>query len=568
MLVAPESSTVVNPLRGGNIVTASAAGSTRHAFAPALHVHASGDILLVCRWDGVGTREGDASNEQRLYVSRNGGETWQLANAGRPIISLDHGSSFTSPSAISHAWFFAPSTDRLWLVYSVNQPHTWGHDDPSRSTGGGEIRRLELHRHATGTWFSSGSSAVLWPFLGMLPDGRGGAVNDVRAISWNGAIRTAAHMWLMPIGGRATVAVPRGEAAKLNRVWLLRSADNGDTWQAHAFVAGDDRRCFAEPTLVRTSVPGQLVCLLRVQYDTGRELYRTVSQDDGATWSEPLPTGLPNADTQGVKPFLFRASAGDYWLIQTNEHTARSRTNIAIFQTDEAGLLTDQWQRVRTLDIGNRTGWWPGCCYGWLTEDLARGRFLAAYSAATPEHTEVRFTAFDRSTFFDAPSIEPNGVHDEEADDRPVQLTAAGSFRLVSTRSRLIAPRFVTNCPQALQISFDLMIHELPAVEPLQLLAIGNRHGRDQALDLLVGSDGTLMVHTASVAITRAVTLSIGRKHHFACRVPKSGPSHIEVDGTVVAQAEIGVLSAAALQWGGGPVPRDPCLYTLSCIRY
>lgn len=75
------------------------------------------------------------------------------------------------------------------------------------------------------------------------------------------------------------------------RVMLVRSTDRGRHWKLISTV-GEDQKVgtegFDEPVLVRVSQgshAGRLICLMR----TGRELYETTSDDDGATWAKPYP---------------------------------------------------------------------------------------------------------------------------------------------------------------------------------------------------------------------------------------------------------------------------------------
>lgn len=575
MLLAGRTSPASPPIWQRTIVTAGEGRSARHVFAPALHVHASGDYLLVCRWDDTGEREGDASNQQALYVSRDEGQTWRMAHGRRPVVTLDHGTSFAAPSSITHAWFLPHASGKLSLIYSINQPHTWGANDPGRSTGGGEIRRLDLQRSADGDWHPAAASEVVWPFHAPLPDGRGGTCRDIRAVSWNGAVRATDGTWLMAIGGRSSASDPRGDAAPLNRVWLLRSRDDGYTWGDPVFVAGGDDRAFAEPTLVATSDPMRFVCLLRLQYDTGRELYRTVTRDGGETWSPPTPTGLPNADNQGAKPFLFLAAAGDYWLVQTNEHTAIARTNIALFQTDETGLLADRWQRVRTLDIGHRAGWWPGSCYGWIAEDVARDCLLIAYATATPHETELRFSAMQRDHYLAGPSVEPNGVHDDIGDDRPQALADSGyerpaptaNYRFVSTRSRLVATRFIDIGPQPWRVSLTLFIGVLPKSATVHLLRLGDRHGRDPVFELHLATDGQLFALFAGASIP-LVSLRNGLAYPITCRLSSVACVTVEVADQTFPLSPLAPTRSASLQWGGGPVTREACDLRLEQIDY
>jgi hypothetical protein len=454
----------------------------KHLFAPCLHLHQSGQMLLVCRWDPVGESEGDATNAQALYFSRDGGATWELAP--RAGVTLSAGSSFDRPSSITHGWIDEDRRGCTWIYYTINQPFTWGEGRPDRSTGGGEIRRVEvLYRDET--WQIAGPSEVVWAFRRPLPDGRGGICDNVRTVAWSGILRLRSGVVLMPVGGRATTDTPRGVFAPLNRVWVLRSVDDGRTWNDASLVAGGDALCVAEPTMVELSTDGELACLLRVQYDTGNELYRTVSRDAGRTWSKPFPTGLPQCDRQGVKPFLLHKSDGRYILIQTNEHESTARTNLAVFFTDEAGLCSDRWPVHRTLHVGHRSGWWPGSCYGWLAEDRD-GSLWASWTCHDAQGGALYVAKLDDLEPDNAPLVEPNGIADERGDFIPRQcdrLAPSGerSFLFCDVRGRLTTPRFGLLEPaEAIVISLYVWVVRLPEKGVFRLLRLTCRNGRDE----------------------------------------------------------------------------------------
>ncbi len=82
------------------------------------------------------------------------------------------------------------------------------------------------------------------------------------------------------------------------RTVVVRSRDHGQTWAYLATVAVDGAvgtEGFGEPVLVRVSQgehSGRLLCLMR----TGRDLYEAHSDDDGQTWSRPVPVHFPGID--------------------------------------------------------------------------------------------------------------------------------------------------------------------------------------------------------------------------------------------------------------------------------
>ncbi len=83
-----------------------------------------------------------------------------------------------------------------------------------------------------------------------------------------------------------------------SRVMLIRSANRGRHWKLVGTVAVDHSvgtEGMNEPVLTRLSRgpwAGRLLCLMR----TGRELYETWSDDEGATWAKPRPRVFAGLD--------------------------------------------------------------------------------------------------------------------------------------------------------------------------------------------------------------------------------------------------------------------------------
>lgn len=82
------------------------------------------------------------------------------------------------------------------------------------------------------------------------------------------------------------------------RVLLARSNDKGRSWKLVSHVSVDPSvgtEGLGEPVLCRVSKgpnAGRLICLMR----SGRELYETVSDDEGGSWSPPTPRVFANLD--------------------------------------------------------------------------------------------------------------------------------------------------------------------------------------------------------------------------------------------------------------------------------
>ena len=110
----------------------------------------------------------------------------------------------------------------------------------------------------------------------------------------NGDLLTTFYGWMKGDDTPATYA-PR---MKKTRVMLARSTDRGQHWRLVSTIAADPTigtEGFGEPVLCRVSkgsTAGRLICLMR----TGRELFETMSDDEGATWSAPRPRVFAGLD--------------------------------------------------------------------------------------------------------------------------------------------------------------------------------------------------------------------------------------------------------------------------------
>lgn len=542
----------------------------RHVFAPCLHLHRSGQMLIVCRWDPLGESEGDATNAQALYFSRERGSAWQRADG--VVVTPALGSSFDTASSVTHGWIDEDRSGVTWIYYTVNQPFTWGEGRPDRSTGGGEIRRVEILYHG-GTWHIAGPSEVVWGFRLPLPDGRGGICENVRTVAWSGILRLRSGVALMAVGGRATSDDPRGAFAPLDRVWALRSFDDGRTWNEASFVAGGEALSVAEPTMVETSQDGELACLLRVQYGTGNELHRTMSRDAGLSWSRPVPTGLPQCDQQGVKPFLLRRHDGRYVLLQTNEHESIARSNLAVFLTDEAGLRDDRWPVHRTVHVGHRSGWWPGSCYGWLAED-PDGSLWASWTCHDTKGGALYVARLDDLEASEAPLVEPNGVTDDLGDSLPRwgdRRTPSGgrSFLFRDVRGRLTTPRFgLLESGETIVISLCVWVVRLPAEGVFRLLRLTRRNGREAAGTLRCDQRGWHWTNEDGCDVCLRRETLTDRWVRLRCQVSKEELRVAIGDEEVLRRTvQPGRGLPTGLQFGGGNVV-SPCEILLGDFAY
>lgn len=480
------------------------------------------------------------------------------------------GSSFAEPSSITHAWIYEDQASRTWVYYTVNQPFTWGEGRPDRSTGGGEIRKWEILW--TGReWELYGQSLLVWKIGDLLPDRDGKLLNNIRVVAWNGVLRTRSGKLLMPIGGRATTEDPKGAHQPLDRAWVLVSGDDGYSWSAGGCMGGDASLSIAEPTIIETGVDNEIVGLLRVQYNTGNELYRVVSRDRGMNWSDCLPTGLPQADLHGVKPFLTRLSNGTCLLIQTNEHESMERTNIAIFITDENGLMSDHWPVFRTLHVGNRQGWWPGSCYGWIAQSQ-RETLLAAWTTYDPEGGSLYFAKFTLPQLLKIPTVEVNGVWDSKGDHRPALVPQSdlddASYRFLNLRGRLVATGFGwLDATMPRKISLSLKAIQLPVRDPFRVLQFSSRNGRDFVFGLFLDRTGW-HIHRQGREPLHIPDIGLGEWIQVRCVIDGTALSLKILGKSCDVSVNATVPSLPFYAAFGGSIEAEACEITLRRVQY
>jgi hypothetical protein len=539
----------------------------RHLFVPSITRLGDGTLLATCRWDASGSEEGDDTNEQTLLWSTDGGTTW--AGGDRAIVTVADGSGFGRRSSITHSLVFEDGSGAVWLYYSINQPHTWG-PYPQRSTGGGELRRVRLDRDG---WVTTGPSTVLWGFRQPVGDGRGGLLDDVRIALEDKPVRTTAGTLVMAVGGRSTVDDPRGAFLPLNRCWVLESPDDGATWSTAHLIDGSDSLALAEPT-IEVTPDGTLVCLMRVQYGTGRELHRSLSTDHGRTWTRPEPTGLPNAGEFGTKPFLQRIDDDRYALLVFSEPGDAGRTGASVYLTDSAGLLANRWPHKKSLLIesageGDAPAYGVGG-YGWIAP-LGDGRLIAVLATHHDGRGRISVVRADADWLVGV-VVEPIAIYDDAGDDRPFLVEREGRqvLRFPSARSRARDGAFgALEGPQRIRIR--CIVDERPARSRFDLLRLDAAHGRHPWLAIALDPARSAMLWLVDALGRREIGFSPTAGAEFDLEVEVTGHHRaaVLVDGTWVADA-IGVSSTEPnlLTIGGHGDPGDRCSIDLLEVGY
>jgi hypothetical protein len=160
--------------------------------------------------------------------------------------------------------------------------------------------------------------------------------------------------WLLPVYGEDTTDTFR--SAK-----VLSSTDAGSTWTVLATIAnGDvDGHSYGEPGIVR--VGSRLVALLRVEtpsHSLGGFMYRSASDDNGATWSTPQ---LVLESVGGAPKPVLRIN-GDIVCLIRDTSGAPSTYPTVYFRSGNLGAA---WEKCQTFPADNSKG-----VYGQIAEDL------------------------------------------------------------------------------------------------------------------------------------------------------------------------------------------------------
>ena len=565
--------------RPTRVVTASPHGPVKHTFIPTLLEHPSGHLLLTCRWDAHGGLEGDDTNEQALYFSSDAGNTWTMANHGLPVVTIANGTPHERPSSLTHSFLFHDLNGRTWLYYSINQPFTWGADRPNRSTGGGEIRKIEITFDGD-TWVPTGDSTVVWGFMQPVADGAGGLARDVRLVIQSGILRLRDGRLLMAVGGRSTVPEPEGAFWRLNRCWVLESTDDGTTWSESHFIAGSDSLCCAEPTIVETSVPGELICIMRVQYATGAEMVRSDSNDGGRTWSAPVPTGLPNSGTSGTRPFMVRLRNGMFALLDCSEHGDVGRTGASLYLSDEAYLRKNRWNLVKTILIeGAGTYTDPPFTaggYGWITE-LQTGEIAVLTGTFHREEQHINFSKVPLE-WLAGTVVEPVAVNDNCADDRPTLRWSAAapdgpSLHFRNARGRARATSFGSGDAYPIGVTLTHYIEELPTSSEFHFCRVGTSLGRWPAFSVTArpAVNGNIWLHDNRGWVDTGTAIPVNRWVRLRCTFTSPLQVSVTLDESPLGNGSYLTRTTGrpdSLIIGGLEIADDPCNIFLGEVTY
>ncbi len=104
-----------------------------------------------------------------------------------------------------------------------------------------------------------------------------------------------------------------------NKVYLVRSTDNGTTWQKPQAMRSDDLRLTRAqyPVLAMGTPPGTVMMAWEDWRDIRPNVYVSYSKDYGATWEPALPLGRPGVWNLGLnaRPRMLLNRENRFWLV-------------------------------------------------------------------------------------------------------------------------------------------------------------------------------------------------------------------------------------------------------------
>jgi hypothetical protein len=103
--------------------------------------------------------------------------------------------------------------------------------------------------------------------------------------------------------GNGTLLLPLNDVPAFKTIFVLRSHDDGASWEKAALVGEAENHLFTEAAIA-CAANGTLVCMMRD--DVTRIMHVCISEDEGESWSEPSPTGI-----DGYPPHLLSLPDGN-----------------------------------------------------------------------------------------------------------------------------------------------------------------------------------------------------------------------------------------------------------------
>jgi hypothetical protein len=233
---------------------------------------------------GVTSSHLEPRRETMRYLSNDGGRTWQK----------------TETEAIDPTWATGPQNPNRLVDANA---HAWRYIDPERRSEfeqqGIEVRDSPDGRatYAYGCYVrTSEDNGATWhkrdiplPPKGLIMGFLGPATD----------LRLDANTLLCSVYGRPTANL------RFYETWLLRSENDGVSWDFLTVAADpDQKRSFGETSIERAS-NGDIVAMMRTEPALGSKMWTAYSTDRGQSWSKAVETSL-----HGHPPHLLTLSDG------------------------------------------------------------------------------------------------------------------------------------------------------------------------------------------------------------------------------------------------------------------
>jgi predicted neuraminidase len=164
------------------------------------------------------------------------------------------------------------------------------------------------------------------------------------------------------------------------------SDDDGDTWHSSRPIVGSGPQ---QPSLVRRS-DGAIVAYMRDTGDMPGRIQRSVSTDDGESWSIPVDLDIPNPDSS-VEVIALESGK---WLLVCND-TEDNRAQLTAYLSDDEGK-TWKWRRqIEPSDDEGESFSYPSVIQ---TRD---GSVHLTYTYRDPKGNAIRHTTLNEAWLLD-----------------------------------------------------------------------------------------------------------------------------------------------------------------------
>jgi len=245
------------------------------------------------------------------------------------------------------------SATRLMMIESTDRGRTWGNKRPFTERTNGypywncprisRLRdgRLVIVADRVSQPKEGGGRNFLW-------------IGDAEGLRWEGPIETP----LEGIVPDKLCELPSGRwllsAHARSGQWLRYSDDRGANWSDPVLVAADPELKLCEVSLLPLE-DGTLVAFLRENSGLGRDCYKTISYDQGASWSKLYRMPLPGCHRpvagllrSGHVLLTYRfMQGGKGWLGKWTQNFFAALTDQASAKAQER---REQWTRIMPVD--------------------------------------------------------------------------------------------------------------------------------------------------------------------------------------------------------------------------